>query len=144
MNLSHIGICVSDAARSQRFYEDVLGFRRVRELQVKGEPAATLLRLRDLELEAIYLERAGVTIELLRYASPGHSGDGSPRALNALGITHFSFEVDDLDAACDVVASAGGRVLADTRIEVPGVGSKAIFASDPDGTLIELVQSTPA
>ena len=45
MRISHIGICVSDWKRSLRFYHDVLGFRYVHELEVKGEPSDTLLRL---------------------------------------------------------------------------------------------------
>jgi hypothetical protein len=32
------------------------------------------------------------------------------------------------------------RVLRDTRIELPHARMKAAFVTDPDGTLIELVQ----
>jgi catechol 2,3-dioxygenase-like lactoylglutathione lyase family enzyme len=140
VRLTHIGICVSDCERSLRFYCDGLGFRRVRELEVKGEPSDTLLRLRDVELRAVYLVRDGVCIELLHYASPGYVGDGRARAMNALGLTHLSLAVEDLGAAAARLEAAGGRVLGETRIDVPASGTRAIFATDPDGTLVELVQ----
>ncbi len=97
LRMSHIGICVSDWKRSLRFYHDVLGFRYVSELEVKGEPGDTLLRLEGVDLRAIYLEREGVRIELLHYDSPGHEGEGRPRPMNRLGLTHLSLRVEDLD-----------------------------------------------
>ena len=140
LRVSHIGICVSDAERSLRFYRDAFGFRPVDEITVRGEPGNTLLRLKDVDLRAIYLEREGVRIELLYYASPGHAGDETPRAMNALGLTHLSLRVDDVDAFLPRIEPAGGSVLAETRIDIPEVRTRAIFVTDPDGTLIELVQ----
>jgi catechol 2,3-dioxygenase-like lactoylglutathione lyase family enzyme len=137
--VSHIGICVSDWQRSLRFYQEGLGFRFSHELELKGEPSARLLRLRDVGFRAIYLDRDGVRIELLHYTYPGHVGGGSPREMNRLGLTHLSLEVEDLDSLLGGLESAGGRVLAETRIEVRGV--KAVFLTDPDGTRIELVPS---
>jgi catechol 2,3-dioxygenase-like lactoylglutathione lyase family enzyme len=140
VRLTHIGLCVSDARRSLVFYRDALGFRLARELEVKGEPSDTLLRLRDVRLQAIYLERDGFCIELLHYASPGHEGGGRPRAMNALGLTHLSLEVADLDALLPRLEAAGGSVLDETRIEIPEATTRVVFATDPDGTLIELIQ----
>jgi lactoylglutathione lyase len=140
MRMSHIGICVSDWRRSLRFYHDALGFRYVHELEMSGEPSATLLRLPDVDFRAIYLEREGVRIELLHYEKPGCAGDGRPRAMNALGLTHLSLCVDDLDATLRELAAAGATVLEDTRIDVAPARTRAIFVTDPDGTLIELVQ----
>jgi catechol 2,3-dioxygenase-like lactoylglutathione lyase family enzyme len=144
MRMSHIGICVSDWKRSLRFYHDVLGFRYVHELEVKGEPSDTLLRLTGVALRAIYLEREGVRIELLHYDAPGAIGASEPRPMNQLGLTHLSLRVDDLDAQLAELAAAGVNVLKDTRIEVPLARTKAIFITDPDGTLIELVQQPDA
>jgi catechol 2,3-dioxygenase-like lactoylglutathione lyase family enzyme len=142
MRVSHIGICVSDPERSIAFHCGALGFTRRNELSVKGEPAATLLRLPDVELRAIYLERDGLVIELLHYVSPGCTGDGTPRALNALGFTHLSLAVDDLEEAVGRLEWGGATILRDTAIEHPELGAKAIFLTDPDGTLIELVEAT--
>jgi catechol 2,3-dioxygenase-like lactoylglutathione lyase family enzyme len=143
LRVSHLGICVSDLERSLAFYRDALGFAVESELSVDGEPSETLLRLRPVKLRAVYLVRDGVRIELLHYASPGHAGDGSPRAMNQLGLTHLSFRVDDVAAAAARLEAHGARVLRDTRIENEQLRAKALFATDPDGTLIELVETRP-
>jgi catechol 2,3-dioxygenase-like lactoylglutathione lyase family enzyme len=143
LRVSHLGICVSDLERSLAFYRDALGFAVESELSVDGEPSETLLRLRPVRLRAVYLVRDGVRIELLHYASPGHAGDGSPRAMNQLGLTHLSFRVEDLAATAAKVEAHGARVLRDTLIDNPQLRAKAMFATDPDGTLIELVETKP-
>lgn len=140
IRMSHVGICVSDRVRSLRFYHDVLGFRFVSEQEVEGRRASTLLRLDDVGARAIFLEREGVRIDLLYYETPGHEGDRSPRAMNQLGLTHLSFRVDDLDATLAEFAEAGVAILPETRIDGPGRDTKAVFITDPDGTLIELSQ----
>jgi len=139
MRISHIGLCVSERGRSRRFYETAFGFRHLRDLDVEGESASTLLRLDGVVLRAVYLERDGVTIELLEYPSPGHTGDVAPRVMNRLGLTHLSLSVEDLDALLPAVVEAGGRVLEETRVENDS-GVRALFVVDPDGTPIELVQ----
>jgi|SRR5215468_1105146 len=141
LRMTHIGICVTDLERSIRFYRDLLGFTYRSELRVQGEPSDTLLRLRGVDLQAVYLERDGTRLELLHYAAPGAIGDGAPRAMNARGLTHLSLRVDSLQATLGSLRGAGVRVLDDTVIDIPAFGSAAVFVSDPDGTLIELVQS---
>ena len=141
MRFSHLGICVSDLERSLAFYRDALGFEVESELHVDGEPSETLLRLQKVRLHAVYLVRDGMRIELLHYASPGSVGDGSPREMNRLGLTHLSLRVDDLEATVSRLDARGVRVLRDTRIDNPRLRAKAIFATDPDGTLIELVET---
>jgi glyoxylase I family protein len=141
LRMTHVGICVSDIDRSVRFYRDLLGFTYRSELRVQGEPSDTLLRLRGVDLQAIYLERDGTRIELLHYASPGPIGDGTARAMNARGLTHLSLRVDNFTATLATLRAGGARVLDETLIDIPDFGAAAVFIADPDGTLIELVQS---
>jgi glyoxylase I family protein len=136
VRLTHIGLCVSDLERSIRFYTEALGFAedaRRPPLSMQGGLAADLLGIPDVALEAVYLVKDGMTLELLAYPSPGVVGDAEPCEMNRLGFTHLSVAVDDLDAAAARIAAAGGRLLEESRIPV------AIFALDPDGTRIELV-----
>jgi catechol 2,3-dioxygenase-like lactoylglutathione lyase family enzyme len=142
LRFSHLGICVSDVEASLSFYRDALGFEVASELEINGEPSDTLLQLRDVALRAVYLRRDGLTIELLYYASPGHVGDGTPRAMNALGLTHLSLRVADLEATASDLEARGFDVLQDTRIDSAALGARAVFATDPDGTLVELVESS--
>ncbi len=141
LRLTHIGICVTDLERAMRFYRDLLGFTYRSELRVQGEPSNTLLRLRGVDLRAVYLERDGTRIELLHYAAPGAVGDGAARAMNARGLTHLSLRVDSVRDSLATLRAGGARVLDETLIDLPEFGAAAVFVTDPDGTLIELVQS---
>jgi hypothetical protein len=100
--------------------------------------------MKDVELRAIYLERDGAVIELLHFASPGSSGNpNETRPVNRHGLTHLSFQVEEMETVLTEVTRCGGRRLDETRIS-PSADTDAIFCTDPDGTLIELVQRAGA
>lgn len=142
LRFTHIGICVADLDRALRFYRDGLGFLQVSELRIAGEPAATLLRLPDVDLHAVYLERNGMRIELLHFLVPGSSAATQlPPPLNRAGLSHLSFRVEDLEATLSHLQSVGAKVVDSSRIAVPAFDAAAVFICDPDGTLIELVQA---
>ncbi|UCE87709.1 MAG: VOC family protein [Deltaproteobacteria bacterium] len=141
LRMSHLGICVADRDRSLRFYRDGLGFREVSRLRARGAATATLLQVADAEVEATFLERDGVRIELLAYAKPGHCGPSQPGPMNRLGLTHLSLRVDDLDGTLAALRATDARVLDETRIEIAAADTRAVFVTDPDGTRIELVQA---
>lgn len=139
--VSHIGVCVSDLERSLRFYCDVLGFAvssTVPEVNVEGEPTDTLLRLRDVKLRAVYVERDGFRLELLHYAAPRSPEKAPARTMNDLGFTHLSVQVPDVEAALAKLAELGVAIDRDTVIAVGGL-TVAAFVRDPDGLGIELV-----
>lgn len=142
--LSHLGICVSDLERALAFWRDALGFRESKRLDVSGDAAETLMGIPDLDLRVATLERDDLHLQLLHYASPGHRGTGEPRPMNALGITHLSLDVENLEAAITAVAASGGRVLRATRLRLEETGRAAIFVTDPDGTRVELIEAAPS
>jgi len=132
---NHVGQCVTDLARSRRFYEELLGFTAERELHPPDDPSSTLLRLpKPLGMTALYLRRDGLVLELLHFAAG--TRPSRDRVMNEPGLTHVSLSVADVDAVCARVGDYGGEVLADTNI---GYGT---FIRDPDGQLIELLPMT--
>ncbi|MBJ22113.1 MAG: VOC family protein [bacterium] len=139
--LMHVGVCVRDLERSISFYRDGLGFKEAGRLEIDGEPTATMVGIPDLELRAIYLERDGVRIELLHYPTPGTVGPAEARPMNQPGLTHFAIRVSDLDEAIHKIEAMGGRVLEKTRIFNPVFDAHLVYATDPDGTRLELVQT---
>jgi len=137
--LSHLGLCVADLDRARRFWCEGLGFREVGALRVAGEPSATLLELPDVELDAVYLERDGVRLELLHYPTPGHTGTPEARPMNALGLTHLSFRVEDVPETAAALVALGARERPGTRVGNPEFAAGAVFLTCPDGSRIELV-----
>ena len=152
MRMSHIGICVSDWKRSLRFYHDVLGFRYVHELEVKGIADGDVAQgIKGMDpITTGQMSREEIKRGRLAGVSKQEMIDTlndfllSLQPMNQLGLTHLSLRVDDLDAQLAELTAAGVRVLEGTRIEIPRARSQAVFITDPDGTLIELVQQPGA
>ncbi len=135
---NHIGHCVRDLAKARRFYEEALGFKYDRELEVEGETTAKLLRVKmPVKLKAVYLVREGFTLELLYYAQPG-TEPFRKRVMNEPGLTHISVNVSNMAAVLKKIEQCGGEVLKDTNLGV------AVFVRDPDGQLIELIEPRAA
>jgi catechol 2,3-dioxygenase-like lactoylglutathione lyase family enzyme len=131
---NHIGQCVSDLARSKRFYCELLGFAIERELTPPDETAAQLMSLTPpLDLTASYLVRDGLVLELLHYGAAGQTKPWAERTLNEPGLTHLSLSVDDIDAVLARIADYGGSV-----VEASNIGH-GVFVRDPDGQLVELL-----
>ena len=129
---NHVGQCVTDLARSRRFYEELLGFEIEREIQPPDDPSSKLLRLpTPLGMTAVYLRRDGLVLELLHFEAG--TVPARERVMNEPGLTHVSVSVEDVDVVCSRVPEYGGEVLADTNI---GAG---VFIRDPDGQLLELL-----
>ncbi len=136
--LSHLGICVSDAERSKHFYCEGLGFRHVTTFTA-GNDFGTMMGLKgEVDLDSIFLRRDGFSIELLGFRSPKPHGDGKPRPMDQLGLTHLSLVVDDVDAVAERVVAYGGSIVQGTRIDTPG--GEFIFCLDPDGVRLELMR----
>ena len=142
LRMTHIGICVTDL--------DAVDCASIATCSASGRAPSCACRARRSTRccgcatsisQAVYLERDGTRIELLHYVAPGAVGDGAPRPMNGRGLTHLSLRVDGVHGTLARAARAGGRVLDETLIDIPDFGAAAVFITDPDGTLIELVQS---
>lgn len=135
--VSHIGICVSDLEQSLGFYRDLLGFRETNRLEVQGVLASQLLQLPDVDLAAIYLERDGLTLELLYYRHPDGLAGERPRPMNQHGLTHISLQAEDPAAALAEFRAQGVEVLDSTVVQVGGA-VVAFLLLDPDGQTLEI------
>ncbi len=133
--VNHVGHCVADLATAQRFYEELLGFTFDRKLDVPDEPADRLLQIRaPLGMTAVYLRLGSFVLELMEFARPDNP-PARPRTMNEPGLTHLSVGVEDVSAVARRAPEYGGSVVAGTDV------GPAIFIRDPDGQLIELLQS---
>ncbi len=78
-SFSHLGICVSDIERSTRFYEQVLGFRQLMNVDLGPELERTMEQ-DGCRFTSRMLARDDVLIELLGWQEPGVTGDGAAPA----------------------------------------------------------------
>jgi len=130
---NHVGICVSDRARSRQFYEGLLGFHFWWELDPPEGATGQLLQLdQPIGLHATYLVRDGLVLELLDYAER-EAHTGPQRVMDQVGLTHLSFSVSDLAAVLTMVDSFGGSVIDET------VSEQSALIHDPEGQLLELL-----
>ena len=130
--VNHVGIGVTDLARAQRFYTEVLGFEVDRVLHVPDTASGPFLGIDPpVNLTAVYLARDAFVLELLHFDRPGNQ-PAADRTFTQPGLTHLSFSVDDLPAALEQVVALGGTVVTST-------GGQAAIVRDPDGQLLELM-----
>jgi glyoxylase I family protein len=146
-SFSHIGICVSDLARSRAFYENVLGFKHIFDAQLGPEIAGTM-EVPDCRFTSCLLGRPDFIIELLGYEHPEVTGDGTRRPMNQLGMTHMCFRVEKADDLAALAEQYGGRYHGETLTELPGFGEGGgaivtVHITDPDGTRIECIENQP-
>lgn len=142
VRMSHAGLCVSDLETSLRFYTEGLGFEVAEGYDVGDEVADTLEVPRGVQLRSQMIVKDGTKLELLGWTSPAVEGTPSS-ARNQLGLTHLSFEVEDLAAVEARLVALGARVIGSTRTHIDmGVATlDLLFLADPDGTRIELMET---
>ncbi|WP_375397278.1 VOC family protein [uncultured Sphingomonas sp.] len=129
--LVHIGLTVSDMARSVRFYTEAFGFTYDRELRMTAAQIDPLMQLQPpSDIHAVYLMLGGQTLELMVFDPPSAPAAAS-RMFNQTGLAHLSIAVDDIADTCARAEALGGTVS--KRVD------RAAILRDPDGQLVELV-----
>lgn len=130
MRIDHGGLLVSDVERAVRFYVDALGLEQVPRPGTFDTPGA-------------WLQVGAQQIHLIGETEPGRATAMTPRYDHAEVVigygTHLALVVDDLDAALARAAAAG--VTPPGEVFARGDGVKRVFVTDPDGHVIELMQT---
>ena len=139
-SFSHFGICVSDLARSLRFYCEGLGFEEA-ECHAIGSEFANLMDLPEVAVTSQFIRRDTTAIELLAFSEPAPFGERERRAVNQLGLTHLSFRVRDVAATALLLVELGGAVVESSRtqIDLGGAALEFVYCTDPDGVRVELM-----
>ncbi len=115
---NHATINCRDVETSVKFYQQVLGFRRVRRPSFSFAGAW------------LYRDGLGMMLHLNEDATlPAPDGELRTRQ------RHLAFRAEDLDGA---VAQLEAHGLAIVHRQLPDLGHRQVFFQDPDGNLIEL------
>lgn len=139
----HRGICVSDLIASKRFYREACGFLDYGPDDFAIVPAFTAARgIPNVQLRTAMLHHPqGPVIELVQFLHPAATGSRAPRSTLEYGLLHLSFFVEDLDEAIEKIISADGASRDHTRAQPEGDNTVFLYATDPDGVRVELVQA---
>ncbi|MFI6417914.1 VOC family protein [Streptomyces sp. NPDC050842] len=119
----HVGLNVTDLARSLAFYGDVLGFDVLGEGKEEGSRYA-------------FLGQDGRLVLTLWQQSEGAYDSARP------GLHHLAFEAESIEhvRAAEAALTARGASFAYEGVVAhhEGAGSGGIFFHDPDGTRLEI------
>ena len=121
--LDHVHLFSLDPLSTSAWYERTFGARVLRSLQSDGR-------------DRIDLDFGGTRIYLARLP------DNAPRNKKAwfgpqLGLEHFGFRVEDVDAAVEQLRSQGVAILMEPNDVRPGV--RIAFVRGPDDVRIEIL-----
>ena len=141
VRVSHVAIAVTDLEVSTRFYTEGLGFEAGPSFNAGDEVAAVSEVEPPVHMTSRYLTKGGFRLELMGWASPPVHGCASQQR-NQRGLTHLSFEVDDIAAVEARLLDLGGGELTDARVHLDRAPAaiSLVFLTDPDGTRIELLE----
>ena len=129
--VNHVGQCTEDLERSVRFYVELLGFIRQRDLTLPDEVVGPFLGVEPpVGLSAVYLTCGSFVLELMTFDRPGNP-PAAARVFNEPGLTHLSISVGDLEDVVGRVADLGGEIISSMPT--------AAMVRDPDGQVLELL-----
>ena len=135
----HTNLVARDWQRLSAFYQKTLGLAPIgqtRDISAQWLGRLTGIPGAHIRGEHLELPGTGVTLEVFSYDDvlPGEP------APNRAGFGHIAFEVDDVEAALSrVLAEGGGHVGEVVNAPYPGGATATfVYASDPEGNLIEL------
>ena len=135
----HVGITVADLDQATAFFV-ALGLEVEGPMPMEGEFVDTVIGIPDSRSEIVMLRPAGggPGVELSSFTRPDHQ-PGSPAAMSTeLGLRNVAFEVDDLHAAVDQLATDGyGLVGGIGRYEKLWLMA---YVRGPDGIIVSLAE----
>ena len=137
-----VGIGVIDFERMYAFYTEVLGCRENRRADIPGELSSQLTLAADGYL-CVWLETPGGEVIKLMSPSTPPEPQRPPDYLTArTGIAFLTFYCENLETVL-AAAEDNGAVLRSGRALASGDGPlKLCFFSDPEGNIIELVETS--
>ena len=124
--INHVHIRALDPRRSAQWHEKHFNAKVVSEREVMPGTVTVSMEV-------------GGPVRLNISSKPAGSSDERAVAeLNRLGLEHFGFDVDDLEAELTRLEGAGIRIV--LPLTEVGSGTRLAYIEGPDDVLIEMVQ----
>ncbi|MES1218620.1 MAG: VOC family protein [Bacteroidota bacterium] len=139
-----IGITVSDMARSVKFYNELLGFKKISDEEVYGTQYEQLEGIFGLRMRIVRMQLGDEIIELTDYITSGGRSIPENAMSNDLIFQHIAIVVSDMDKAYEVLrkrmvmhVSTAPQTIPQSNLAAAGV--KAFYFHDPDMHNLELI-----
>jgi catechol 2,3-dioxygenase-like lactoylglutathione lyase family enzyme len=139
IRFDHIGVTVQDLDVATAFFVG-LGLEVEGRTFIEGEFIDTVIAIPDSRTEIVMLRTpdGGTGLELSSFVRPAPE-PGSPAAMaNELGLRSLAFEVDDLQAQVDRLATEGYGLIGGIG-EYQGVWRMA-YVRGPEGIIVALAE----
>lgn len=140
-----IGLTVDDAERSAAFFEAVLDFERVRDVELAGPEIEHLQGVFPARLRILTLRLGDEELELLDYLAPESRPYPADSRGNDRWFQHVAIAVSDMQRAYARLrahgvahVSPGPQRLPDWNPDAGGI--EAFYFRDPDGHFLELIR----
>lgn len=137
--MHHLGMTVTDLAAAVAFFE-ALGMELEGKAHMEGEFVDGVIGLDGSVSEIAMMKTPDdrYRIEFSQFQTP-RSVDGSSRApINALGLRHVAFTVDDLDDTLARITPHGAELV--RNVEKYEDLLRTCYVRGPEGILIELCE----
>ncbi len=142
----HVSVTSSDLDASIAFYSGLLGLPLAARGESQDEELAVMMDQEGVRIRWADIDMGnGMVLELIEFLHP--IGHPVSKALWDPGATHIGFQVDDVAAVHDRLRDADVRVVSKpVRLTEEGswYGAEVLYAVDPDGTWVELVERPEA
>ncbi|WP_266082143.1 VOC family protein [Haladaptatus caseinilyticus] len=136
LNAHHFGVTVTDLDRAVEFYRDVLNLSVLDRFTVSGTSFSTAVAVDGATGRFAHLSAGTARVELIEYEPTGEKRGES--AINEPGAKHLGLEVDDIDTFFETLPR---NVESLSKPQTTESGSRILFLRDPDGNLIELIET---
>lgn len=137
--IRHVGLVVADLDKALKFWCETMEFVVSRRMEESGPHLDTMMGLEGVRVTTAKLaDSCGNLLELLCFHSHPDKKRWEGKAYST-GFTHIAITVQSLDETLHKLKLFGGSVAAEPQLSPDG-NVKVIYASGPEGVLLELVE----
>lgn len=139
-----IGITVKDMNRSVKFYQDVLGFKKISDNEFSGATYEKLQGVFGLNIHVVRMQLGDEFIELTDYLTAGGRSIPEDQKSNDLFFQHIAIVVSDMDKAFQQLKKFNVEYVSTAPQTLPlsnvaAAGIKAFYFHDVDNHNLELI-----
>jgi catechol 2,3-dioxygenase-like lactoylglutathione lyase family enzyme len=137
--MEHVGIVVDDLAAATEFFVE-LGLERQGDGSVEGRWVDRVVGLEGIQVDFAMMRTpdGGGGLELIKFRSPAHQGDGEPVPANVQGLRHLAFIIDDVDDTVARLQAHGGELVGE--VEQFENTFRLCYLRGPAGIIVELAE----